>query len=236
MAMQRKRIVLTGAYFGKSRAIGDWWFQNGVLEYDLDSSQWQGLLNKLRYWGGFELGTPEYFEGIKVTWRILTDDGRPQALEIAGRIKEELEKHGYDTVPKETQLRAPDGVLGHLLTNEPRSDAFAGVSDLLGTSHATAGSPEPNPVADDRPPVAAASQPEAVVPAQSGKLKEALAMIDPSDDSLWTKEGAPRISSVEDFYDGNDLTRKLIEEVWPGFSRIAATEIWGDEPSEQATG
>lgn len=235
MAMQRKRVILTGAYFGRSMAVGDWWFQDGVLDYSLDSSQWGPLLNKLRFWAGFEIGTPEYFEGLQVTFRILTDDGRPRALEIAARITEELEKHGYNSVPQTAEPRSPTGVLGHLFKSEQRDNALAGVSDLLGTNPAPARSTGASPEPDSGPEVPAASPAEAAIPAQSEKLKEALAMIDPTDDELWTREGAPKIAAVEDFYEGNDLTRKLIEEVWPGFGRKNAAEIWG-EPSEQATG
>lgn len=235
MAMQRKRIILTGAYFGRSMAIGDWWFQDGVLDYSLDSSQWGPLLNKLRFWAGFEIGTPEYFKGLQITFRILTDDGRPRALEIAGRITKELERHGYDPIPKAEEPRSPDGVLGHLFADEQRDDSLAGVSDLLGTNKTPPRSSGESPAADSGPAVPAASPAEAAIPAQAGRLKEALAMIDPTNDELWTREGAPKIAAVEELYEGNDLTRKLIEEVWPGFKRTAAAEIWG-EPSEQATG
>jgi hypothetical protein len=233
--MQRKRVILTGANFGRSMAIGDWWFQDGVLDYSLDSTQWGPLLNKLRFWAGFELGTSEYFKGLQVTFRILSDDGRPRALEIAVRIKEELEKHGYSSVPEAEEPRSPDGVLGHLFESKQRDDTLAGVSDLLGTNKATGGDPRTSPEPDSRPELPPASPAEAAIPAQAGRLKEALAMIDPTDDELWTREGAPKIAAVEDFYEGNDLTRKLIEEVWPGFGRKNAAEIWG-EPSEQATG
>lgn len=235
MANIQKRLVLTGAYFGRDLTVGNRQFVGGVCDVSLDSSQFGGVLNYVRHWGAFEIGTPEYFGGLQVTFKLLTDDGRPRAVELAGRIEQELVKHGYSAIPEAEVAREADGIFGHLFPAEPRDNQVAGVSDLVRPDKAPQGQTGESPDADSGPEVPAASSEEAPIPASAGQVKEALGMIDPSDDDLWTKEGQPKITSIEDFYDGNDLTRKLVTEIWPEFNRELARSLHG-ENLEQATG
>lgn len=59
---------------------------------------------------------------------------------------------------------------------------------------------------------------ERVALAKIEQIQNALGGLDPLDDKIWTKHGAPRVAAVSDAA-GFPVTQDDIEKAWPGFTR-----------------
>ncbi len=62
-------------------------------------------------------------------------------------------------------------------------------------------------------------------------INEALATLDPADDEFWTGDGMPRINVMQNLTEISDLTRAMITDAAPQFTRQTAIDAQNDLPA-----
>ncbi len=67
-------------------------------------------------------------------------------------------------------------------------------------------------------------------------INEALATLDPADDEFWTGDGMPRINVMQNLTEISDLTRAMITDAAPQFTRQTAIDAQNDLPAEPDDG
>lgn len=75
------------------------------------------------------------------------------------------------------------------------------------------------------------------MPATKEVIAEALKTIDPTNDALWTEDGAPLIAEVQRITGDDTVTREQINDALPGFARTVknAADDLSDETTPGAT-
>lgn len=97
------------------------------------------------------------------------------------------------------------------------SDRREGSADSANISGEGAASTDSNKPPNDVVP--SGSGLEVSLTMQQERLRAAVMSLDPANDAQWTKAGLPDLASVEHAYKTAGVTRKLIEQVCPGYKR-----------------
>lgn len=198
------KAILTGPNAGKTGVYGGHKFVKGVHVMVGQMGEFQNRINLLRFYGAFLDGTDEFREA--------------ERLYGSGRIQEvpSVQPTGEAMGAEEGQDRS--GV--H--PNEPASN---GVSNGTGHDGVEEGQKGVLPtrtsekrIEGDKPVDKRAQD------TRSKKLKEILLLLDPKDDSHWTKAGIPLLSVVEQALGETGIVRADLEAALPGFDREMAGE------------
>lgn len=201
--MRTMRLVLAGAYRGKSIRLGGYTFTNGVLDLRAkEPAELQKVALYLRRsYQAFPEGDPEI-----------------DRINAACEAAEKGADDGERDVPEASESGATGEVRGDVQSDGASSSE--GDTDVSGgDDNAAAGDAGPVPVRDGYtdPRV----QQEGEGPEQA-RLRKAVARLDPELESHWTRSGLPAIAAVESILGSGQVTRQLVEEVAAGWTREVA--------------
>lgn len=195
----KTKLVLTGAYAGRTMVINGHKFEKGELPL---SGELDKLGNLIRYFSFFNA----YLAG---------SEELAAAQERDAKWKEE--GHGFDEV-----LDGEGSGAGGASTDGSETAGSASGAGNAGTEADGAGAvSEGNGVSEGR----VANEAPVSSDPQVLKVVDALKALDPENEEFWTDAGLPKVAAIEDASGVVGVTRKDIEAAWPGFNRDKAMEM-----------
>lgn len=195
----KTKLVLTGAYAGRTTIINGHKFEKGELPLTGELDKLGYLIRYFSFYNAYLAGSEEL----------------AAAQERDAKWKEE--GHGADEV-----LAGEGTGAGGALADGTEAEGGASGSGNAGTeADGTGSGSEGDGVSEGR----VGDEPPASSDAQVLKVVDALRALDPENDNFWTDAGLPKVSAVEDASGVVGVTRKDIHSAWPDFNRDKAMEM-----------
>jgi hypothetical protein len=203
--IMRVRLVLTGAYAGKTIELNNRTFKNGVLEVAGSGEEVARVAN---YFARSYQAYPEGSDALK------NAQARDAEAAEAAETEEDTEDGNDQVLPG---AGADEGAASS--NQSGTSEQTDGSGDAGGEAAAARGGASEKATA---PEGGVAGLPDDPV---SVRVQAALKKLDPSEDGHWTKAGQPRIEVVAEALGDQSLTREVINAAWPNFDRDSLDEF-----------
>lgn len=198
----KNKLILTGAYAGRTMTLNGHKFEKGELPLSGDIEKLGGLIRYFATYNAYLSGSEEL-----------------AAAQERDRKNKEM-GHGSDTV-----LDGEGAGASGASANGANAEGSATGSGNAGTASDGSGSvSNGDGVSEGR----VANEPPVSSDAQVLKVLDALKMLNPENDDFWTDAGLPKVAAIEEASGVVGVTRKDIEAAWPGFNREKALEMLVD--------
>ena len=227
-------LVLVGPLAGKTKNLRGFQFTNGVCKLVGTMKSLEGPILYLgRCYQAYPRGSEQYKQALKLFGQSEPEEKTKQAAAPATQelpivvipatgaaddTTEDTENGERDPNPQTIDNAATTVPSGFRPPWE--QSAAQAASNQSGNDNPASGQAASVPAGDGYE-HARISQEQAL---RNKRVADALVMLDPKNDDHWTKNGIPTVSVVASLAELDDLTRKEIEEVAPGFTRDAASE------------
>lgn len=198
-------LVLTGALAGQTIKLNGHRFVDGKLTI---VDEGKGLGSLAKYMGR---SYQAFVEGSAELEAALQRDAANGERDVYGKNERPKHQGNFKVQPNEQvaeETFADDGVG----SDDPANRTEGSVAG--GDGHEDSGVSE----STEKQTASGAS-------AINSALHMAVSGLDPESDDAWTSAGLPAVSAVEKAYGSGAVTRKMIEEVAPGFNRAKAREL-----------
>ena len=199
--MIQVKFEMFGPYAGENKVIKGHRFHRGIYEATVDAAGAQHLINYLRYWGAFLVGSPEW-EKAKA------------AAEAQNGVSEQVEADGE--VPASSDVQRGTESTGGESPEAHREDVLGGepASAEEGEAGLVPGGDGLQDAGMVRAEGSELSGPESV-------LHKAILSLDPENDAQWTRSGKPALDAIEAVV-GANVTRSDVDSVALGYDRAKA--------------
>lgn len=195
-----RKLVLTGARAGRTCELRKLQFTDGVCRVNGPENEVEALS---RYMARVYKAFPEGSEELALHQRM---------------DRERLTKEAPDGAGEAAAGPGPEEQVGQV----PSDVQSQGTGPAQGTAEVGDGAASPDSGTPERHPDGDGEHgTEGVFADQNRAIHEAVMALDPANDENWTADGKPRIDAVAAATGRQDLTRKMVEAVVPGFTRPA---------------
>lgn len=216
MADVQIKMVLTGAYAGRTCILGGREFRNGVTVLRGDALN---LSHAVRYLGRSYQAFPEGSDELK----------QAQERDRASGSTDNLQEAAGDSSAEEAQRVAES-------SGEQAPEAGEAANGEAGDHPETPDSESAGDVSEG------SGQPDAGDDSESSELDptdpmvKAVLSLDPANDEHWTGQGKPAMSAVEKAFGSADITRADVDKAMPDWDRAKATELAEVKAQEDGAG